>query len=291
MLRAALEVLGWAIEAADADRSDAWYLRETEHGLRLMAGRLFACELRRSRLRVSVIGPVADDVLGTLGAEIEDELKWIPGGQIVGMPLDKAATALSLLKDAMDAFIDSAMSRVRRAVEPGRPHPRSDQLPVNSTRTRSPQPEPGSELSLSDGNADAEEEDVGLRTPATRDHDLSRLARGHQFCGPRQIVHLPARPVTTPHVHSAFPLLDLPRETSKMQSSMRTLFTSAPVRQPYRSRSSIVLSRAGCSHRSSRPAIPGHQKLPSNKISRGWRTTRATLMPLCENLMLPWRRR
>ena len=114
--RAALEVLGWAIEAADADRSDAWYLRETEHGLRLLAGRLFACELRRSTLRISVIGPVGDDVLGTLGAEIVDEFKWIPGGQIVGMPQDKAATALSLLKDAMDAFIDSAMSRVRRAV-------------------------------------------------------------------------------------------------------------------------------------------------------------------------------
>jgi hypothetical protein len=114
--RAALEVLGWAIEAADEDRSDAWYLRETEHGLRLMAGRLFACELRRSRLRVSVIGPVQDAVLGRLGAEIEDEFKWILGGQIVGMPLDKAEAALSLLKDAMDAFIDSAMSRVRRAV-------------------------------------------------------------------------------------------------------------------------------------------------------------------------------
>ena len=114
--RAAIEVLGWAIEAADEDRSDAWYLRETEHGLRLMAGRLFACELRRSRLRVSVIGPVQDDILGTLGAEIEDEFKWIPGGQIVGMPLDKAEAALSLLKDSMDAFIDSSMSRVRRAV-------------------------------------------------------------------------------------------------------------------------------------------------------------------------------
>ena len=79
-----VELLAWAIEAADKDRSDAWYLRETSHGLRLMAGRLLACGLRRSRLRISVIGPVSDDVLGKLGGEIEDGFKWIPGGGVSG---------------------------------------------------------------------------------------------------------------------------------------------------------------------------------------------------------------
>ena len=167
--RAALEVLGLAIEAADADRTDAWYLRETEHGLRLMAGRLFACELRRSTLRVSVIGPVQDDVLGTLGAEIEDEFKWIPGGQIVGIPLDKAATALSLLNDAMNAFIDSAMSRVRRAVDLGDHTPEAISYLSTVLGRDLPQPEPGSEISLSDGDDDAEEEDVGAsREPKVR---------------------------------------------------------------------------------------------------------------------------
>ena len=73
----------------------------------------------------------------TLGAEIEDEFKWIPGGQIVGMPLDKAEAALSLLKDAMDAFIDSAMSRVRRGVSLENHTPEAINLPVNCTRTRS----------------------------------------------------------------------------------------------------------------------------------------------------------
>ncbi|TJW02515.1 MAG: hypothetical protein E5W82_33865 [Mesorhizobium sp.] len=63
VLRSALDLLALAIEIADEDRSDAWYLRETEHGLRLMAGRLLAFDLRRSRLRLSVIGPVPDDVL------------------------------------------------------------------------------------------------------------------------------------------------------------------------------------------------------------------------------------
>jgi Protein of unknown function DUF262 len=167
--RAALEVLGWAIEAADEDRSDAWYLRETEHGLRLMAGRLFACEVRRSRLRVSVIGPVRDDVLGTLGAEIDDEFKWIPGGQIVGMPIDKAEVVLSLLKDPMDAFIDSAMSRVRRAVSLEDHTPEAITYLSTVLGRDLPQPEPGSELPLSDGDADAEEEDVGAsREPKVR---------------------------------------------------------------------------------------------------------------------------
>ena len=101
-----------------------------------MAGRLFACDLGRSRLRVSVIGPVEDDVLGTLGAEVAPEFKSIPGGQIVGMPLDKAEAALPLLKDGMDAFINSAMSRVRSAVSLA--YSRGDQLFINSTRTRSP---------------------------------------------------------------------------------------------------------------------------------------------------------
>jgi len=164
--RAALEVLGWAIEAADADRSDAWYLRETEHGLRLMAGRLLAGELRRSRLLVSVVGPVGDDVLGTLGAEIEGEFKWVPGGQIVGVPLDKAAAALSLLKEGMDAFIDSAMSRVRSAVSLEDHTPEAINYLSTVLERDLPQPEPGPEIS---GDDDAEEEDDGaFREPKVR---------------------------------------------------------------------------------------------------------------------------
>ncbi len=166
---AALAVLGWAIEAADEDRSDAWYLRETEHGLRLLAGRLFACELRRSRLRVSVIGPVRDDLLGMLGAEIEDDFKWIPGGVIVGMPVDKAEVALSLLKDAMDAFLGSAMSQVKRGVSPENHTPEAINYVSTVLGRDLPQPELGSEPSLSDVDADAGEEDLGTsREPKVR---------------------------------------------------------------------------------------------------------------------------
>ena len=46
---------------------------ETEHGLRLMTGRLLACEIARSKMRVSVIGPVEDDVRSALGADTEND--------------------------------------------------------------------------------------------------------------------------------------------------------------------------------------------------------------------------
>jgi hypothetical protein len=120
----------------------------------------------RSRLRVSIIGPVADDVLGTLGAEVAPEFKSIPGGQIVGVPLDKAATALSLLKEGMDAFIDSAMSRVRSAVSLEDHAPEAINYLSTALERDLPQPEPGPEISDDD---DAEEEDDGAsREPKVR---------------------------------------------------------------------------------------------------------------------------
>ncbi len=160
ILRAVLELLAWAIEVADEDRSDAWYLRETDQGLRLMAGRLIACEVRRSRLRISVIGPVSDDVLGALGGEIEDDFKWIPGGQVIGMPLDKAGAAYSLLKEAMDAFIDGAMTRVRRSVGL-EDHTAEGIYYLSAVLGRElPQPEPGFEATPAD-DTDSEDDDAG----------------------------------------------------------------------------------------------------------------------------------
>ena len=71
--RAALDFLALAIESADEERSNAWCVRETEQGLRVMTGRLLACEVGRSKMRVSVIGPIGDDVRGALGAEAEND--------------------------------------------------------------------------------------------------------------------------------------------------------------------------------------------------------------------------
>ena len=96
--REALRFLALAIESADEERSNAWYLRETEHGLRLMTGRVLACEIAPSKIRVSVIGPVGEDVRGALGAEAEKdwEFKWVPGGLVLTFPVEHAAEALDL---------------------------------------------------------------------------------------------------------------------------------------------------------------------------------------------------
>ena len=39
------DFLALAIESADEERGNAWYVRETEQGLRVMTGRLLACEV------------------------------------------------------------------------------------------------------------------------------------------------------------------------------------------------------------------------------------------------------
>lgn len=156
--RAALELLAWAIEAADEDRSDAWYVRETDYGLRLMAGRLLACEIRRSKLRVSVIGPIPDDIRSSLAAEIVDEFKWIPGGEILGMPIEHAGAAHAILKDALDSFLDSAMSRVRRSVSLEDHDPEAISYLSGVLGRELPQPEPASDNVSTDLEAEADDD-------------------------------------------------------------------------------------------------------------------------------------
>jgi len=116
--REALRFLALAIENADEERGNAWNLRETEHGLRLMTGRLLACEIAPSKIRVSVIGPIGDDVRGALGAEAEKdwEFKQVPGGLLLTFPVEHAAEALDLLKVGLNSFVEVAMARVRRSV-------------------------------------------------------------------------------------------------------------------------------------------------------------------------------
>jgi hypothetical protein len=116
--RSALRFLAAAIENADEERSDAWCLRDTGKGLRLMTGRLFACEVARSRMRVSVIGPVSDEVRATLGSdpEADEEFKKLPGGLLLAFPVEHASKAQELLGDGFNSFVDMAMSRVRRRV-------------------------------------------------------------------------------------------------------------------------------------------------------------------------------
>lgn len=118
--REALRFLAFAIENADEERGNAWFLRETEHGLRLMTGRLLACEVAQSKMRVSVIGPIGDDVRGALGADVEKDeefkFKTLAGGLLLTFPIEHAAEAVDLLKDGLSSFVDLAMARVRRPV-------------------------------------------------------------------------------------------------------------------------------------------------------------------------------
>jgi Mrr N-terminal domain len=118
MRRAALDFLAGAIENADEERSDAWYLRETGRGLRLMTGRLLACEVGRSKMRVSVIGPVTDEVRASLGSdpEADEEFKLVPGTLLITFPMEHASQAQELLSAGFNSFVDLAMARVRRRV-------------------------------------------------------------------------------------------------------------------------------------------------------------------------------
>jgi Mrr N-terminal domain len=117
--RAALDLLASVIDAADEESSSAWLISETELGLRVMTGRVMACEVARAQMRVSVIGPVTEDVRDVLGAEAKDdeEFKVISEGLVLTFPVERAAQALDLLRDGVARFIDAAIARVRRSVK------------------------------------------------------------------------------------------------------------------------------------------------------------------------------
>ena len=142
--RAALRFLALAIENADEERGNAWCLRETGQGLRLMTGRLLACEVARSKMRVSVIGPIGDDIRGILGAEAEkdEEFKKIPGGLLLTFPIEHAEDAVELLRDGLNSFVDMAMARVKSAVSLEDHAPEAVAYISSVVGRELPQPEP-----------------------------------------------------------------------------------------------------------------------------------------------------
>lgn len=144
----ALRFLAFAIENADEECSSAWYVRETAYGLRLMTGRHLACEIGRSRMRVSVIGPIGDDVRGVLGAEtdLDEEFKKIPGGLLLTFPVEHATDAVGLLRDSFNGFVDAAMARVRRSVSLEDHVPEAVVYIASVVGRELPQPEPGAEI-------------------------------------------------------------------------------------------------------------------------------------------------
>lgn len=115
--RAVLELLAFAIENADEERSDAWALQESTHGLTLMTGRLQACKVASGKVRISVVGPITDSIRTELAIDANEisEFKAVQGIALT-FPGSRAKQALALLRDPMDAFIDGAMARTKRAV-------------------------------------------------------------------------------------------------------------------------------------------------------------------------------
>ena len=79
---------------------------------------MLACEIAPSKIRVSLIGPIGENIRSALRAEAENdwEFKWIPGGLVLTFPIEHATEALGLLKHGLSSFVDAAMVRVRRSV-------------------------------------------------------------------------------------------------------------------------------------------------------------------------------
>jgi hypothetical protein len=168
--RAALDFVALVIDNADEERANAWWARETDQGLRVMTGRLLACEVRRSQLRVSVIGPIGDDVRTALGAESanDDEFKSIPGGLLLTFPIEHAADAHDLLRDGLNSFIDMAMARVRNSVSLEDHSPEAVVYIASVVGRELPQPEPASESRDSEEFDDTTYEDDYSREPRVR---------------------------------------------------------------------------------------------------------------------------
>ncbi len=160
---AALGLLASAIEAADEEGSNAWRVSETERGLRLMTGRLLACEVGRSQMRVSVIGPIDDDIRGALGAETENDeefrFKTIPGGLLLTFPVEHAPEALNLLRDGLNSFVDAAVARVRSSVSLEDHLPEAVVYIASVVGRELPQPKPATASNSTEELDDASEED------------------------------------------------------------------------------------------------------------------------------------
>lgn len=167
---AALNLFASALENADEERSDAWYVRETSSGLRLMVGRLLACEVARKKLRISVIGPISDDLRAALRAEGEGdgEVRAIPGAVILSFPVERAGEPPAELTDGLNSFVDLAMARVRRAATLEDHVPEAVAYIAKALGRELPQPEP--EVDASDADEGDEETDgLGVsREPIVR---------------------------------------------------------------------------------------------------------------------------
>lgn len=223
---AALTTLAAVVDNADEENPSGWCLRETAHGLRLMTGRLLACEVRRASFRLSVIGPISEEVRQVLGADLEhdEEFKKVPGGILLTFPIEHAAEALALVGDGLNSFIDMAMARVRTPISHDTHTPEAVSYISTVVGRELPQPTPHPDTQASSQSDDPEEDDdiTVSREPRVR-------GRAPIFeHGQRSIASL-----TSDIERDAIALPDLQRpfvwEDTKVRDLLDSLFVGFPV--------------------------------------------------------------
>jgi len=193
----ALGLFAFAIENADEERSDAWYVRETATGLRLMTGGLLACEVARKKVKLSVVGPISDEARAALGSDSEDdsEFQVIPGGVILTFPAERAAEATSEIKDSLNNFVDLAMARVRRTSGLDDHAPEAVAYVSSLVGRELPQPEPTAD-DLGEGEDDGANDAEMAREPRIRGR-MQMFERGERTIGSlmsdieREVIALP----------------------------------------------------------------------------------------------------
>ena len=221
----ALELMAFAIQTADEERSDGWYVLERAGGLALMAGRQLTCSFSRSKTRLTVIGPVTDDVRAALGAERDDdeEFKKFPGSIILAFPIEHAPKALELLKDGLNAFVDATMARLRRVVSLEYHLPEAVAYIGSCVGRDLPQPEPVQEIDENEGDdADPDQDETAARKPRIRGR-TPMFSRGERSIG-TLVADIQRDEIALPDLQRPFVW-----EDTKVRDLLDSLFLGFPV--------------------------------------------------------------
>lgn len=169
-LKAALELLAFAIDNADEERADGWLLQEARGGLMLMTGRLVACQLAAGKVRLSVMGPIDPALRAELSMEPDDDFdfKAIPGALLVTFPPSSAARALETLQDSVDSFIDLAMARSKRVISLENHSPDAVRFVGEAVGRELPQPQPSTTVPPSDDDQAEDDSPAAAKVPEAR---------------------------------------------------------------------------------------------------------------------------
>lgn len=162
---AAVALLADAIDNAHEEHPGGWVLQTRGNSVILQTARVYACRIRNGRIQLSVMGPVSPEVRAELGiSEGADDGEWraIRGGLWINFPAGKAQRAWELLRDPFDRFVDLAMARLGRRVQPGTHQPEVVTFVAEETGRDVPQPEFDAVEASAGADDDAGEEDEAV---------------------------------------------------------------------------------------------------------------------------------